>query len=235
MPDHISYPSPSTPPEIIPKSSAKDRVFIGNLSPTVDEYTLIQVLAKHGSIKHLDFLFHRSGPQKGKPRGYAFVEFAKPDDATKAIAELHDRPLRGRNLVLNYANQVAPDVSANGSVVRRRTIMESGHPTALSMMKEKTVRRSGNKTEDKIARMEAKLRQMEAAKAAGPPPESLPPKPDFIAPIPDSDGPQSRPIFIPVTHPPVLPTPVLSYPKTKPGDKKKAKLAGVKIVKKANP
>ena len=56
-----------------------DRLYVGNLSPTVDEYTLIQVFQKYGKIVKLDFMFHKSGVLKGKPRGYAFVEFSSKD------------------------------------------------------------------------------------------------------------------------------------------------------------
>ena len=56
-----------------------DRLYVGNLSPTVDEYTLIQVFQKYGKITKLDFMFHKTGVLKGKPRGYAFVEFANRD------------------------------------------------------------------------------------------------------------------------------------------------------------
>lgn len=56
-----------------------DRLYVGNLSPTVDEYTLIQVFQKYGKITKLDFMFHKTGVLKGKPRGYAFVEFSNRD------------------------------------------------------------------------------------------------------------------------------------------------------------
>lgn len=56
-----------------------DRLFVGNLSPTVDEYTLVQVFSKYGKITKLDLMVHNSGPQKGKPRGYAFVQFESKD------------------------------------------------------------------------------------------------------------------------------------------------------------
>lgn len=39
-------------------------------------YTLIQVFSKCGKVAKMDFLFHKTGPLKGKPRGYAFVEFS---------------------------------------------------------------------------------------------------------------------------------------------------------------
>ena len=112
-----------------------DRLYIGNLSPTVDEFTLIQVFQKHGKITKLDFMFHKTGVLKGKPRGFAFVEFSNkdvsnvichskmtfgvdadvcgalslvlfPKDALKAMVKLHDRLLRGRKLVVTYASSV---------------------------------------------------------------------------------------------------------------------------------
>lgn len=39
-------------------------------------YTLIQIFSKFGNLSRLDYLFHKSGPLRGKPRGYAFVEYA---------------------------------------------------------------------------------------------------------------------------------------------------------------
>ena len=46
------------------------------LTIIVFRYTLLQVFSKYGKISKLDFLFHKSGPHKGKPRGYAFVEYS---------------------------------------------------------------------------------------------------------------------------------------------------------------
>jgi RNA recognition motif-containing protein len=58
------------------KKLLKDRLYIGNLHPTVDEYTLLTLFTKYGTITSLDYLFHKTGPMRGKPRGFAFVEFA---------------------------------------------------------------------------------------------------------------------------------------------------------------
>ena len=38
-------------------------------------YTLIQVFSKFGKLARLDYLFHKTGALRGKPRGYAFVEY----------------------------------------------------------------------------------------------------------------------------------------------------------------
>ena len=75
------------------KALLKDRLYVGNLHPTVDEYVpgsltgyskaqeranryaLLHVFSKFGKVTKLDFLFHKAGPMKGKPRGYAFIEY----------------------------------------------------------------------------------------------------------------------------------------------------------------
>ena len=98
---HLSYPAPDVPegststlrapspplPELL-----KNRLYVGNLHPTVDEfvslctlsrveplshprYTLIQVFSKFGKLARMDYLFHKTGALRGKPRGYAFVEY----------------------------------------------------------------------------------------------------------------------------------------------------------------
>ena len=48
----------------------------------MDEYALIQVFQKYGQITKLDFMFHKTGVLKGKPRGFAFVEFSNKDVST---------------------------------------------------------------------------------------------------------------------------------------------------------
>lgn len=54
------------------------------------------IASKHGKVAKLDFLFHKTGPQKGKPRGYAFVEYATREvraishDSVRLRADLID-------------------------------------------------------------------------------------------------------------------------------------------------
>ncbi|KAF9511627.1 hypothetical protein BS47DRAFT_1346391 [Hydnum rufescens UP504] len=142
----------------------KDRLYVGNLHPTVDEYTLLQIFSKCGKISRMDYLFHKSGPSKGKPRGYAFIEYSNPEDANKALAALHNRVVRGRKLVVTFATQTPyPESSSSlSSTTRtgpRRHASEASRPTALSLIK--THARPEN-TQAKIAALEAKLKQMQA-------------------------------------------------------------------------
>jgi RNA recognition motif-containing protein len=80
--EHLTFPSPSidsselppsAPPQ--PRGFLKDRLYVGNLHPSVDEYALLQVFSRFGNLTKLDFLFHKAGALKGKPRGYAFIEY----------------------------------------------------------------------------------------------------------------------------------------------------------------
>jgi RNA recognition motif-containing protein len=97
--EHLTFPSaesdaPEPPTNALPQPRLllKDRLYVGNLHPTVDEYVcqvlrfinltasryaLLQVFSKFGKITKLDFLFHKTGALKGKPRGYAFIEYGE--------------------------------------------------------------------------------------------------------------------------------------------------------------
>ncbi|KAE9397286.1 RNA-binding domain-containing protein [Gymnopus androsaceus JB14] len=204
----ISVPSTSSSSS---RQPLKDRLFIGNLHPSVDEYTLLQIFTKFGKVTKLDFLFHKSGALKGKPRGYAFLEYGSHNEAEKALMSANGKLLLGRKLVVTYAHHAPTD--ADGVIRPRKTMMETGRPTTLSMLKSSTGWKHKDGTSDKIAIMEAKLRELEASKPkANPEPgtstlptsslpthPSLPPKPPPAvpaasgsrptAPKPHSNGP----------------------------------------------
>ncbi|KAJ8689871.1 hypothetical protein PTI98_012731 [Pleurotus ostreatus] len=94
----------------------------------------------------------------------------------------HDKLLRGRKLVVTFAQQAPLDQAgqpyASGSH-SRRGMSDVGKPTTLSLIKTGGGSRNAG-TEGKIAMMEAKLREMEAAKAV-PSASSLPSHPSLPA------------------------------------------------------
>lgn len=51
-------------------------------------------------------LFHRSGPQAGQPRGYAFVTYKESKDAEKAKNVLHNLKLGSKHLVVRWAHSI---------------------------------------------------------------------------------------------------------------------------------
>lgn len=166
-----SKPSPSRSTQLL-----KDRIYVGNLGPVVDEYTLLQIFSKYGKVTKLDFLFHKSGPNKGRPRGYAFIEFENEADAEKALAGANGKLLRGRKLVVTFAHQAPLNNSEISGSYGSRPKKADNTPTALSMVKSTGVGRSEIKTSRKIAMLEAKLRQMESSSPFTEK-SSLPPKP----------------------------------------------------------
>ncbi|KAF5366300.1 hypothetical protein D9758_005735 [Tetrapyrgos nigripes] len=207
--DLLQFPEHSTElQEPESRQFQKDRLFVGNLASTVDEYSLLQLFTKYGKVTKFDFLFHKSGPLKGKPRGYAFIQYANEDDAKKALTSAHDKLFRGRKLAVTHANQAPLDTYGSSSGSRpRKGMMESGRPTTLSMLK------SGGKhsedTSNKIAMLEAKLRQMESSKpsssneaSSSASTSTLPSHPSLpLKPPPQSSGapPPTKPKSIPTT------------------------------------
>ncbi|EIN05493.1 hypothetical protein PUNSTDRAFT_137604 [Punctularia strigosozonata HHB-11173 SS5] len=186
----LGEPGPSTVVALQPpqRPLLKDRIYVGNLHPSVDEYCLIQVFSKFGKISKLDFLFHKSGPLKGKPRGYAFVQYASTEDAAKALERANDKMLRGRKITVTYAQQASLDdvsgygySSGVGGNKYRKGMMDMNKPTTLSLLKGAE---SGKKQgmSNKIAKMEAKLRELQASSSPSsstPPPPSMTPHPSL--------------------------------------------------------
>ncbi|CAE6460234.1 hypothetical protein ACGC1H_005996 [Rhizoctonia solani] len=209
----LTIPTPDIEPE---PSTSKDtpaprledqrgtRLYVGNLDHTVDEYALLQVFSTFGHVAKLDFLYHTSGPLKGKPRGFAFVEFATKQEATKALVACHDKPLRRRRITVTFASQNTHAVYNSGVGPHRRHAAPPKH-TTLSLLKTQNKPQS---TSAKIAALEAKLGVLERERTSkeaeallsevlGPvtsAQSSLPAKPPpSIVPASDANGVQSVP------------------------------------------
>uniref|UniRef100_A0A3Q1EBH1 Probable RNA-binding protein 18 n=1 Tax=Acanthochromis polyacanthus TaxID=80966 RepID=A0A3Q1EBH1_9TELE len=91
---------------IISESMAHDgnRLWIGNIDPKITEYHLVKLLEKFGKVKQFDFLFHKSGPLEGQPRGYCFVNFSTREEAERAIQCLNGKLALSKKLVVRWAH-----------------------------------------------------------------------------------------------------------------------------------
>jgi cold-inducible RNA-binding protein len=78
------------------------KVFVGNLSFDTAREELERLFAEHGEIVDLAIPTDRLS---GRPRGFAFVEFANAEQAAAAIAKLDGVELGGRNLRVNEATE----------------------------------------------------------------------------------------------------------------------------------
>ncbi|KAG0146634.1 hypothetical protein CROQUDRAFT_512690 [Cronartium quercuum f. sp. fusiforme G11] len=159
-------------------SSSETRLYVGNLAPAVDEFALVALFSKFGKISKLDFLFHKSGILRGKPRGYAFIEMSRKDEALKAMVELNNKPLRGKRILVTPANesQYQEHQASSSSKSNYHNKNQPGHdgrhtsqhgrgsaldpmrPTTLSLLKSQQQPKGVN---NKIAALEAKLAAMQ--------------------------------------------------------------------------
>ncbi|XP_070408394.1 probable RNA-binding protein 18 isoform X3 [Nothobranchius furzeri] len=91
---------------IISESTVHDgnRLWIGNIDPKITEYHLVKLLEKFGKVKQFDFLFHKSGPLEGQPRGYCFVNFSTREEAERAIQCLNGKLALSKKLVVRWAH-----------------------------------------------------------------------------------------------------------------------------------
>lgn len=134
-----------------PRQHEKDlcRLWIGNLDPKLTEYYLLKTIQRTGVVlRHFDFLYHKAGPEKGKPRGYCFITVSNPDEAVKVMNTLDGKLVLSRKLVVRLA-----------SVENR--VEESNRNLLVSknMIADSTQQQTSK--ESKIKAIEAKLRLME--------------------------------------------------------------------------
>ncbi|PWN34984.1 uncharacterized protein FA14DRAFT_160350 [Meira miltonrushii] len=166
------------------------RLFIANLTSSVSEHDLLTAFRPYGTLKNLDLVFHKNGPQKGQPKGYAFVEYAEANQAAKAKASLDGKPLRGREMHIGFAsiNSSADHTRLyRGGMQKRsggRHAEEPSKPTSLSLNKNLT---RNDTTNSRIAAMEAKLQAMrdrQEEKKPSTPSSTLPARPRHLPPKP---------------------------------------------------
>lgn len=76
------------------------KLFVGNLSFNTTENDLQDAFAAHGVVTEANLMTDRVS---GRPRGFAFVTMASPEEAQKAIDAMNGATLDGRNLTVNEA------------------------------------------------------------------------------------------------------------------------------------
>jgi cold-inducible RNA-binding protein len=90
-------------------SSAK--LYVGNLSYDTSEASLRTAFEAHGEVTSVNLITDRD---TGRPKGFAFVEMASPEDAQKAKAALDGTQLDGRALKVDEAKPQEPRAPRTG-------------------------------------------------------------------------------------------------------------------------
>ena len=76
------------------------KLFVGNLPYDTGEADLQALFARAGGVESVTIMRDAA---TGRARGFGFVEMATDEAAQKAIAELNEYQLAGRNLTVNEA------------------------------------------------------------------------------------------------------------------------------------
>lgn len=76
------------------------RLYVGNLSYSVDSADLQALFAEHGTVVDAAVVKHRD---TGRSKGFGFVEMETDEQAQAAIAALNDTEHEGRPLSVNEA------------------------------------------------------------------------------------------------------------------------------------
>jgi len=120
----------------------------------------LKLVQKCGPIEQFDFLFHRSGPNAGLPRGYAFVEYKDRSSAESCMRALDGKRVLDRPLAIRWAYQAVRDYPDEQTKLKAKL-------PALSVADDESSASAGPSklSKDKaINAIEAKLRAMEREK-----------------------------------------------------------------------
>jgi RNA recognition motif-containing protein len=75
-------------------------IYVGNLSYDTREEGLRELFEGYGEVVSVNIVQDK---MTGRSRGFGFVEMASKEDGQKAISELSNHELDGRNLSVNEA------------------------------------------------------------------------------------------------------------------------------------
>lgn len=83
------------------KANAK-KLFVGNLSWKVSEQSLRQFFETIGPVASVKVV---TDQMSGKSKGFGFVEYENPDDASEAVEKLNNQALDGRDIRVSVAQE----------------------------------------------------------------------------------------------------------------------------------
>jgi len=77
-------------------------IYVGNLNFNVNSDDLREIFEEYGAVDSAKVI---SDKYTGKSKGFGFVEMPEDNDANKAIDELNEAILEGRNMKVNQARE----------------------------------------------------------------------------------------------------------------------------------
>jgi RNA recognition motif-containing protein len=77
-------------------------IYVGNLSYKVEEEDLKEIFEAYGDVESVKIITDKF---TGRSKGFGFVEMSDGEKALKAIEELNNAEVDGRNVVVNQARE----------------------------------------------------------------------------------------------------------------------------------
>lgn len=81
------------------------KLYVGNLSYSVDDQSLNQYFSDFGTVSSAKVLMDRDS---GRSKGFGFVEMSSDAEAMAAISGMHGKSVDGRDMVCNEARPMEP-------------------------------------------------------------------------------------------------------------------------------
>ncbi|MFP5519170.1 MAG: RNA recognition motif domain-containing protein [Bdellovibrionia bacterium] len=81
------------------------KIYVGNLSYSVNDQTLADVFAEFGTVESARIVTDRDS---GRSKGFGFVEMSTDSEAASAIEQLNGAELEGRAMNISEAKPMAP-------------------------------------------------------------------------------------------------------------------------------
>lgn len=105
----------------------KKKLYVGNLPWTMTNDSLKDLFAPYGEISEAIIIMDR---YSGRSKGFGFVTFVNEADAEKAAAEMAEKEIEGRKIVVNVARPredrgTRPGGGAGGAGGYRRDFRKS--------------------------------------------------------------------------------------------------------------
>ena len=80
------------------------RLFVGNLHHSVTEGDLIKLFQKCGTVTDVNYMWHKFGPLKGQPKGFAFIGMGSLAEAEIAIKRKNGVEVKSRKMIVAFSD-----------------------------------------------------------------------------------------------------------------------------------
>ena len=82
------------------------KIYVGNLPYSVDDEGLKKLFSSYGEIEEATVITDK---YSGRSKGFGFITFKEDESGKKAISEMNEKEIEGRNLKVNEAKPIDPD------------------------------------------------------------------------------------------------------------------------------